>query len=163
MSLGSINWRGRKWWGCRGTQWRPSRRWRHNEEFAKNFCWNLWRYVMLKQNTLLMEMLDYWLSKFRDKEPRSWYTFHWPHTETDSAAYLWSLLSTSVWSPIQKKFPLYAWVSAKTLNFENTYPQHFEWNSLSKRLREAFWNLKHYCSNLISWMYRCNQFSFFLW
>ena len=62
-----------------------------------------------------------------------------------------------------KKFPLYAWVSAKTLNFEYTYPQHFEWNSLSKRLREAFWNLKHYCSNLISWMYRCNQFSFFLW
>lgn len=84
----------------------------------------------------------YWLSKFREKEPRSWYNFHWPHTETDSAAYLWSLLSTSVWSPIQKKFPLYAWVSAKTLNFENTYPQHFEWNSLSKRLREAFWNLK---------------------
>jgi len=91
-----------------------------------------------------MEMLD-WLSKFRDKNQQEAGIIFMGRIQKPIQQLIFEVYYQQAFDHLsKKKFPLYAWVSAKTLNFEYTYPQHFEWNSLSKRLREnaAFWNLK---------------------
>jgi len=131
---------------------------------GKNFCWNLRRYVMLKQNTLLMEMLDYTgCQSFERKNQEAGIIFI-------------GLIQKRIQQLIFEVYYQQAFdhLSKKSFHFMREWVLKL-WilnilihNILSgihfpRGWKRPFGIWSKYCSNLISWMYRCNQFSFFLW
>ena len=104
----------------------------------------------------------YWLSKYRDKEPRSWYNFHWPLKRIQQL--IFEVYYQQAFDHLSKKsfhfmreWVLKLWI-LNILIHNILSGIHFP-----RGWERPFGIWSKYCSNLISWMYRCNQFSFFLW